>query len=290
MKYLDPVTAAQLRNLSLNFQRLVAEGVPSGAHRASTKGLSQEFAQHRPYAPGDELKFLDWKLFARHDRFYTKEFEEERSLRLQLLLDASGSMAFEGKWEFACRLAMAVAYLTLAGGDDAGLAVFDTAVRDALPVGRGLPWLERIDAALAATAPERETSIEDALQAFAPRLRRRSFIVLVSDLFADPEKLISTLKILRSRKHAVLVLHVLSKSERELQFSGTVRFEDLETGAELRCDPLVLRDQYKTELERWQRLLAASFSRSEIGYEVLHTDLPWEAALKRLLGTSALRG
>ncbi len=158
MQYLDPVSLAKLKNLRLEFGRLATEGHSSGRHRSLWKGFSHDFSQHRAYVPGDEIRAIDWKVYARQDRFYVREYKAENILTTHILIDASGSMAFcaggrAPKWEHACRLAMALGYLILAQSDAVGLAAFDTEPRDFLPPRASFSHLEIMDSALRARTP-----------------------------------------------------------------------------------------------------------------------------------------
>lgn len=288
MKFLDPVELARLRNLRFDLRRHRVEGQLPGRHRSVRHGFASEFAEHRPYAAGDELKRLDWKVYARKDRFFIKEFQEEKALGSYLLLDASGSMAFRGrgpepKWELACRLAAGLAYLVLAEGDAAGLVPFDTEPRGPISPRQGFAQLEAIDRALASARPGGETSLPRVLKSAVGLVRRRSVVFLVSDLLGDARAVLETVKAFRARKHQVLVLQVLDPMERDLDLDGPVLFEGLEDGARLRCDVPSLRGAYRAGFERQQRLYGASFHSSGIPFDTFYTDQPWHPRLARLL-------
>jgi uncharacterized protein (DUF58 family) len=288
MRYLDALALAQLDRLRLGLGRHRVEGSLSGRHRSLRRGYAQEFAEHRPYALGDEIKRLDWKVYARKERFFVKEYQEEKSLKTFVLLDASGSMAFASggrppKFDHACRLAMAVSYLALVQGDAAGLCVFDAAERSSLPARRGLDHLQRMDALLSDCSPGGETDLPAVLRRIASRAPRRSLVVLVSDLIGEPRALVEMAKALRARRHEVFVLQVIDPSERDLDFDGPVLFESLEGRGRLRCESSLVRDSYRALFEARERLYEASFARSGIRYRVHSTDLPWEPALARLL-------
>ena len=289
MKYLDPISLAKLKNLSLEMRRLAAEGHASGRHRSRWKGFSRDFAQHRPYAPGDELKSLDWKVYARQDRFYVREYQAESLLSTYVLVDASGSMGFSGagreaKWEHACRLAMAMAYLVVSRGDAAGLATFDTEPREFLPPRAALSHLELMDAALCRAAPRGETDLGAVLEGAAARIKRRSLIILISDLLGEPGKVIKVAKAFKARKHELMVLQVLDPLERDLDYEGPTVFKSLEDDSRLFCDATSLRGVYRREFEKFLKGYEASFHRAEIAYAEFFTDRPWEDSLGRLLG------
>jgi uncharacterized protein (DUF58 family) len=282
VRILDPVALAKLRSLSLPLRRLVAEGRSSGRHRSRWRGPSHEFAQHRPYAPGDELKTLDWKVFARQDRFYVREYQAEQSLNAMILLDASGSMAFGAKWDVARGLAMAASYLALAEGDEAGLTIFDSRPRETVPARTSFAQLELLDQTVAAASTGGETDLPAVLEQAAARLRRRSLVVVVSDLLGDAERVLSVARAFKARRHELLVLQVLDPAEISFPYDGNVLFEGLE-GGELFCDAASVGELYRSEMARRLRLYEASFHRSDVVYGLFTTDRPWVEQLARLL-------
>ncbi len=288
MKYLDALAIAKLKNLNLELRRLASEGHLSGRHRSLWRGFSRDFAQHRPYVPGDEVKALDWKVYARKDRFYVREYRAESILTTQLLVDASGSMAFAGpgrapKWDQACRLAMGMATLVVGKGDAAGLITFDDRPRDFLPPRAALSQLELMDAALSERGPGGETDLRAALEQAGLRIRRRSLLILISDLLGDPEGILKALKAFKARKHEILVLQVLDPLERDFAFEGPTLFESLEDQSRLFCDAGALGPLYRAEFERLLKIYEASFHLCEIPYAPFYTDVPWETALGRFL-------
>ncbi|MBI5883913.1 MAG: DUF58 domain-containing protein [Elusimicrobia bacterium] len=283
MKYLDPVALARLRNLELRVRRSMSWAPSPGRHASVSRGLSHDFAQHRAYAPGDELRAIDWKIYARKDRFFVKEFNEERMVTAHLLTDASGSMGFGSKWDLACRLAMAMAYLVAAKGDAAGLMTFDTEPRAGVPARAGMGQLAAIDAALERSAPGGETRLGPVLEKAASQLKRRSVVVLVSDLLGDAPAVVAALKALKARRHEVMVLQVLDPRERTLDFNGPVLFESLEDRSTLSVDADAVRQAYCSEFERCQRLYEAAFHGANIAYGVFSTAVPWDMALGRFL-------
>jgi len=293
MKFLDPVVLAKLRNLRFDLRRHIVEGHLTGRHSSSRRGFSQEFAEHRAYVPGDELKHLDWKVYARKDRFFVKEFQEEKSLKTYLLVDVSGSMGFRGsgtesKWELAGRLSMCMAYLVLAQGDAAGMVTFDTAAREFLPPRQRMANLEQMDSALAAARPGGETDLSRVLRSIGAAIPRRSLIVLVSDLLGDARRVLETLKAFHARRHRILVLQVLDPMERDLDLDGPVQFEPMEGGAPLRCEVSLLRDAYREAFALQQRLYQASFAGTGIHYATFYTDAPWEHGLARFLARQSM--
>jgi uncharacterized protein (DUF58 family) len=288
MRYLDPLALAQIKNLRLPLRRLAAEGTLGGLHRSVHKGFSQEFAEHREYVPGDEIKFLDWKVYARKDRYFVRQFVEEKSLKTHFLLDASGSMGYRdrgllSKFEYACHWTLALSYLVLKQKDYVGVATFDAALRKTLAPGESMGHLTLIDDMLAGVRPAGVADFSQALRELSTRLSRRSLVLVFTDLLGSPEAMRKALRALRAQKHEVLVLQVLDPSEMELPWDGQVRVESLEGGAPLSLDAAILREPYRERMSHEGRLNEASFREGEIGYRVLMTDVPWVAALSRFL-------
>jgi uncharacterized protein (DUF58 family) len=288
MRYLDPVALATLRNLRLELRRLAAEGASAGRHRSLVKGLSQDFAQHRQYVPGDELKTLDWKVYARQDRYYVREYTAETALTTHVLLDVSGSMAFSAggrapKYDHAARLAMAVSYLVLQGGDAVGLTTFADRVKKVAPPRSSLTHLELMDTMLSETAPAGETDLGGALERAASAIKRRSLVVLISDLLGEPERVLKVVKSFKARRHELLVLQVLDPQEREFDFDGPTVFESMEAEPELFCEAGALRRLYRAEFDKLLKLYEGTFQRADIAYSCFFTDSAWELALGRFL-------
>lgn len=288
MNYLDAVALAKLGGMRLGGRTLPAEGAAVGRHKSPRKGFSRDFAQHRPYAPGDEVKALDWKVYARQDRYYVREYRAESLLTAHILVDASGSMGFseggrEAKWNRACRLAAAASYLALAQGDATGITLFDTEPRETLPPRAALSQLELIDAVLSRNSPKGETRLAQTIEACAARLKRRSLVILVSDLLGNPEEVAGAVRRLKAKHHAVLVLQVLDPQERDFSYEGAAIFESLEGGPPLSCDAGALRAAYRAEFDKRQRLYERALHGCEAPYAVFYTDRPWDEGLARLL-------
>lgn len=266
---------------------MAGAGSAGGRHRSLLRGRSQEFAEHRHYVPGDEVRSLDWKVYARQDRFFVKEHQQEDLLTAFILLDRSASMGFIGqgssKWELACRLSMALAYLALSQGDAAGLVTFDVEPRQDLPPKSGLPQLRLFDEALVRSSPAGTTDLGAVLERLAGRLRRRSLVVLISDLLGEPEGVVAVLKALRARRHEALVLQVLDPIERDFTFEGPIVFEGLEDARLVEVDASAVADAYRAEFAKRQRLYEANFHRSEIPYLPFYTDVPWDVSFGRFL-------
>ncbi|HXG43366.1 MAG TPA: DUF58 domain-containing protein [Gemmatimonadales bacterium] len=285
---LDPKEAASLAGLELLSEGIV-EGFLSGLHRSPRRGFSVEFAEHRMYQPGDELRYVDWKLLARNDRLYVKQYEEETNLRAMLVVDVSRSMGWTGhpervltKHAYVQRLAAALALLLLRQRDATGLIAFDEAVRAAVPSRARMVHWYQVLRVLGDLQAGRGTAAEPALTRVVDLLRRRGLVVFISDLLLDRELALRALKFLRHRGHQVLVLHVMDPAELELAGPAEARFEDPETGAAVVLRPRDWARAYRETVEgvvaAWRRACRTS----GIHYHQLTTDTPFGHALRRI--------
>ena len=270
--------------------RQVVEGFIAGLHRSPHRGFSVEFAEHRMYQPGDDLRYIDWRMYGRSDRYYIKQFEEETNLRAYLLVDVSASMAWTSSDEllppklwYAKQLAASLALLLVRQGDAVGLLTFDAAMRSHIaPRGGRRHWHELLRT-LAPLEAAGRTDPGSALRDLAGRLRRRGLVILISDLLVDPEATRLALRFLRHRGHEVLVFHLLDPGERELPGVGEVRFIDPETDEELPVSAADVRREYREAVEHalaeWRRELAPQ----GIEYVLVGTDEPMSLALRAYL-------
>lgn len=252
-EFLSPEMMRKLEALALR-SRYVVEGLRAGAHASRLKGASVEFADHRQYVKGDNLRHLDWKVFGRTERFYVRQFEQETNLRVHLILDGSASMGFSyadrpSKYDFACRIAAAFGYVVCKQQDSLGLTVFDNALREEIPNRSGMRHLRLILEKLSANRPRGLTDTGHALHALAERSLRRGLIVILSDLFDDPEALFRAVAHFRKKLHDVILLQILDPAELEFSFDGVAEFVDMETGEKLEVDPALARAAYKKELQ-----------------------------------------
>ena len=285
-RFLRPEVAARLDNLSLR-ARLVVEGFIAGHHRSPYHGYSVEFAEHRAYGSGDEIRHIDWKLFGKTDRYYIKRFEEETNLKCYLLLDQSKSMIFASgsttKLDYAQTLAAALAYLMLKQQDAVGLALFDSELRNYLPP-RGKPsHMKALMAAMSAIVPGPETRMSPMLHQLAEGIRKRGLIVLISDLLDDPDEVMMGLKHFRHRKHEVIVFHVLDPQELEFSFSSRTRFNDLETGDSITTEPWHIQKIYQQAVNKFVAGYRTLCRQHNIDYVLLRTDQPMDRALSEYL-------
>lgn len=285
---LDPAEVARLGGLEVVTEGIV-EGFLAGLHRSPRRGFSVEFAEHRMYQPGDEPRYLDWRLLARSDRLYVKQFEEETNLRAMLVLDASRSMDWAGdpsrltKREYADRLVAALALVLLRQRDATGLITFDDTVRMLTPPrARHTQW-HLLLRALGTHAPGQGTAAEPALRRVVEQLRRRGLVVFVSDLLFDPPLVLKALRFLRHRGHQVLVLHIMDPGEVELRGAAEARYQDPESGQAVVLRPADWAQAYartvSTAVAEWR----AACRRRGIAYERITTDTPFGHALRQAL-------
>jgi uncharacterized protein (DUF58 family) len=275
--------------------RLVVEGVMAGLHKSPFKGFSVEFAEHRQYGPGDEIRHIDWRAYGKTDRYYVKEYEEETNLKAYLVVDASGSMGYAGrtpsKLEHARRLAAALAYLAISQRDAVGLVTFGGGLRAMIPPRSAPGHFSVVCRALEQAAPEGEAPLSGILHALADRIRRRGLVIIASDGFDDLDALGSALRHLRHRHHEVLFFHTLAPEEEEFPFRHPARFRSLERpGHDLRVDPLTLRSAY---LERFGAFCASLKERirgMDADYHRASTAEPIERTLLDYLASRRGRG
>ncbi|MBI4568087.1 MAG: DUF58 domain-containing protein [Planctomycetes bacterium] len=267
--------------------RHIVEGFLAGRHRSPYKGSSVEFAEHREYVVGDDTRHLDWKVFARTDRLYVRQFEEETNLRVQVLLDVSESMAYGApalsKLRYGSVLAASICYLAMHLADAAGLCLFDDDLRAVHPATTSKTFLPAMAADLEAARPVRRSDLAAAFRAAAKALPRRALVVIISDLLDEPDRVLAGLRLLRFRPHEVAVFHLLHEDEWRLPFDGLTRFEGLESAGLLTADPRGLRDSYLAELGAFQREVREGCVRHEIDYVPVSTADPVDAVLSDYL-------
>jgi uncharacterized protein (DUF58 family) len=285
-RFLHPETIKRIERLDLR-ARYVVEGFLSGMHRSPYFGQSVEFRQHREYTYGDDLRYVDWKVWAKQDRYCVKQFEEDTNLRCTLLCDVSGSMRYGGgamsKYEYGCTLAASLAYLLLRQQDAVGCMAFDDQPRITVPLRTKRNHLDSILQALEAGFPRNKTDIFPIFRNVAENYPRRGMMVLVSDLLVEREGLFKGLRLLRSRGHDVMVFHVLDDDELDFSFNGPTRFDGLETDDQLRCNPRALREGYLAALNAYLDEVRRGCSRHQVDYTLLRTSQPLDAALAAYL-------
>ena len=282
-RMLDPLVVSRLSNLEL-IARLVVEGFITGLHRSPYHGFSVEFTDHRPYMPGDELKNVDWKLYAKTDRYYIKQYEEETNLKAYLLLDASRSMAFSQggtlpKERYAVLLAASLSYLLLRQRDGVGLAVYSDALRQYIPPRARMSQLKALTAALQALQCDGLTRPLPIFRELAERIHRRGLIVVLSDLLTSPEETLRSLKYFAHRKNEVIVFHILDPTEISLAGRGEVIYRDMETGELLQTNSWEIKKAYDRKMKNMIAGLRARCRESLIDYQLVSTDTPFDKAL-----------
>lgn len=293
--YIDPATLMRIKNLQLR-AKAVVEGFLSGLHRSPYHGFSVEFSEYRQYTPGDDPKYLDWRLFARSDRFYLKRFQEETNLRCYLLVDLSRSMGFRSaamtynKVEYTKTAAATIAYFLTLQRDAVGLITFDQAIRDYLPARFRSGHLHRLMMCLEHQVAGTETDLGLPLEQVARTTRKRGLVLLLSDLLAPVESLETKLGYLRSQGHEVVVIRVLDPAEVSFTFQDEAMFFDLESGRELYVDPQAARAEYQRRFRDHATDLSRACSSLGVDLYDLTTDQPLDLALFDLINSRIRRG
>ncbi|MEN3940758.1 DUF58 domain-containing protein [Prosthecobacter sp. SYSU 5D2] len=285
---LEAEDITSLQSLQL-FARTVVEGFTTGNHASPHKGFSVEFRQHRPYVQGDDIRRLDWKIFGRADRFYIREFDEETNLRATVVLDASGSMGYRGqkgvqKFDYARKLAAAMAYLLMSQQDAVGLITFDSKIREFIPNRTRITHLHHLLETMVKTEPGKDTALAPVLESLAQRLKRRGLVILISDFFDDAAAIMRAIGVLRKKGHEIIAMQLWDRDELEFPFGQWSRFENLENAEEsLLLDPAAVRQRYMEVLKDFQGKLTEGFRKHQVDYLSLPTDEPHAAALRSYL-------
>lgn len=304
-RLLDPAVLAKLKGLRLRAEHIV-EGYVAGLHRSPFQGFSIEFAEHREYAPGDDLRFVDWKVFGKTDRVYLKQYEEETNLIAYLVLDQSESMTYQSgagesrgrkpsegapmsKLEYAQTAAAALAYLVLHQQDAVGLATFDDRVRRVMRPSSSPATLNQLLAEMERVDAREKTATGPIFHDLAERLSRRGVVFVFSDLFDDVDSMLAGLKHFRHRRHDVIVCHVLDPAELEFPFDQPTLFKGLEQAGDILADPARLREAYKTEFDAFTTAVATGCRSQGADYLQLRTDQPLDAVLHRFLAARQQR-
>ncbi|MEE2888992.1 MAG: DUF58 domain-containing protein [Planctomycetota bacterium] len=285
-RLLDPSSLAKISGLIVR-ARMIVEGSITGLHRSPFHGSSVEFAEHREYVPGDDIRHIDWKVFGRSDRYYIKQFEEETNLRVQLVLDASESMTYGSgamtKLDYARTLAASLAYLILGQQDAVGALVFDEKIRAEAPISQSRSHLQDLVGVLAQQSGKDATDIGEVLGRVSDRLKRRCLIVLLTDLFDDKDGLVHGLRRLRHAGHDVLVLHVMDPDELNFPFTRMTLFEGLEDYPDQLADPEAVREAYLVEIREFMRELRRDFRNSGIQYQLADCSRAFDQVLRESL-------
>ena len=264
--------------------RLVVEGFITGLHKSPYHGFSVEFTEHRQYMPGDEIKHIDWKAYGKTDRFYIKQFEEETNLKSYLIVDASRSMDYASKgnlkkFEYASYVAAALSFLMIEQRDAVGLILFDEGVRVSLPPRATRSYLKEILKELESAQPAKKTGTSVSLNLIAEQIKRRGLVIVLSDLFDNPESVVTALKHFRHKGHEVVVMQILDPLERSFAFDGDAIFKDLETQEELMTQPWHIQKAYQQSMQEFLDFYKRQCRDNNIDYVLLDTSTPFDKAL-----------
>jgi uncharacterized protein (DUF58 family) len=286
-RYLQPHVVSRLSNMELR-ARLVVEGFITGLHRSPYHGFSVEFAEHRPYMPGEEIRHIDWKIYGKTDRYYIKRYEEETNLKAYLVLDTSRSMAFASpgalpKLEYAAYLGAALAYMMIKQQDAVGLTLFDETITSYLPPHATKAYLRQILVSLQTMSASGKTGAGAALHQVADRIRRRGLVVIISDLLDNPDDVLTALKHFRHKKNEVIVMHVLDPLERTFSFGGDAQFKDMETDERLTTQPWQVERAYRRQMQEFLDRYKRQCRENYIDYVLLDTHTPFDVALVEYL-------
>lgn len=286
-QFLDPAVLAKISSLELR-ARAVVEGFIQGLHRAPHLGASTDFAEHRPYMPGDDVRRVDWRLYARSDRYYVKEFEADTNTNLMLVLDVSRSMLYGSKLQYACTLAACLAYFSSLQRDRVGLATFANGVVDFVPPSAKhlrlvLHSLDRAPQTVPAK-PATAMRLRDVFQRLSDTVRRRSMVAIISDLYEEPDDVVAAVNCLRGRGNDLMVLHVLEPGEREFPFTESSNFVDLESDEQMPVIPEYLRDDYQRLITQHIETLSRRLVGQGVDFAHFDTRQPMDKALFAYLG------
>lgn len=291
--YLDPRTLASVEGLDLQ-ARLLVEGYVAGMHPSPYHGFSVEFAEHREYVPGDDVRHVDWKVWSKTDKLYLKQYEEETNLLLYLLLDTSESMSYRAddrvsKFKYAQLVVAALAYMVLQQQDSVGLALFDDAVRRYLKPAGQPSHLKEVIHLLDVTPARDKSDLGAVLHDLSERFKRRGIVAIFSDLLDDPTKVLAGLKHFRHRRHEVVVFHVLDPDEVDFPFRDPTLFQGMEGVPDVAADPVAIGAAYRKEVADYLDALKKGCRMIDIDYVPLRTDQPLDVALSAYLAARASR-
>ena len=277
---------AMLDSISMK-AKMIVEGYIIGQHRSPYHGFSVEFAEHRGYEPGDEVRHIDWRLFGKTNRLYIKRYEEETNLRAHLILDTSKSMAYKSggvsKLEYGSYLLAALSYLMIRQQDAAGVVLFDKNIRSFIPPKSISSHLNTLLNALDIDSPGEDTKIEPVLHEMAERIKKRGLVIIISDLFDDPENIMNGLKHFRHSKQEVILFHILDRNELEFDFNTRTKFLDMESGEEIVTEPWHIRSSYTDLVSELQSYYKKECREHLIDYFPVFTDQDLDKSITEYL-------
>ena len=285
-KYLHPETVALLDTMALK-AKLVVEGYIIGKHQSPYHGFSVEFAEHRSYETGDEIRHIDWKLFGKTDRLYVKRYQEETNLSSHIILDSSKSMLYKSgnisKLAYANSLVAALSYLMISQQDAVGLVKFSNKINKFLPAKSKPSYLNQILKQLDDRDTDKDTKIESVLHEMAERINKRGLIILFSDLLDEPDDIINGLKHFRHKKQEVIVFHILDRKEFEFDFDTRTQFLDMETGEHIITEPWLIKDNYQQIIDDLKSFYKKECQENSIDYVPIYTDESFDKSLTEYL-------
>ncbi|MEM7454604.1 MAG: DUF58 domain-containing protein [Planctomycetota bacterium] len=289
--YLDAKTLDQIKRLDVR-ARVVVEGFITGQHRSPYHGFAVEFASHREYAPGDDLRHIDWKVWSKTDRLYIKEYEEETNLKCHLLVDCSKSMRYGeatgwSKYDYAATAAASLGYMMQQQQDAVGLVLFSNRVETTLKASTNPSHMKKLFHTLETTEPDEVTDISDPFLQLSSRIRQRGMVILFSDLFLHPDELAKSLMQFRYRNHEVVVFHVMHTDELEFPFEDNTLFRGLEMAAQLNTEPRALRKAYLESVEKYMARVKRVCATAGIDHVLLDTGKPLDGVLSTYLNFRA---
>ena len=283
-KYLDPAVLSKIGNLEL-IARLVVEGFITGLHRSPYHGFSVEFSEHRQYRMGDEIKHLDWKVLARSEKYYIKQYAEETNLRAMVIVDSSASMKYASKgniskFEYASYLAASIMYLLINQRDAIGLSLYDSGVRGFFPASGRKSYLTELIKELENTTPSNLTNTAPALNEIAERIHRRGLVVIISDFLDDSESILKAISHFRHKKHDVCVFQILDPRELDFNFGSAAQFVDMESSEEMITQPQQIHKAYAKAAANFLQSFKKGCRNLNVDYNFATTDLPFDHTLR----------
>ncbi|RMD92413.1 MAG: DUF58 domain-containing protein [Calditrichaeota bacterium] len=293
LRFLDPKILSKIAGMELR-AKTVVEGFISGLHRSPYRGFSSEFAEYRQYAPGDDVRFIDWKVYGRTDRYYVKSFEEETNLHCHILLDVSASMNYRSdglsKLEYASYLAASLGYLMFQQKDGVGLMTFDKEIRQLIPARNKRGHLLSILRILENIQASHSTDFSLPLHQMAENLRKKGMVILISDLIDDPQAILAGLQHFRFQGHDVLVFHIMDDTELTFPFKNATKFLDMEGSKQITTIPRLIRETYLKNLNKHIEALKKGCGQHNIEYQLLNTSKPLDFALFTFLAVRSGKG
>ena len=282
-KYLEPEVISKLKTLDLK-ARFIVEGFMVGLHKSPYHGFSAEFSEHRPYMQGDSIKNIDWKVFAKRDKYFIKQFEEETNLISHIFLDVSKSMNYKSsgsvtKLEYAITLAAALLYIIINQQDAAGLVVYSDVIQNYLPPKSNKIYMKKLFTELANVKPSGATNTSECLKSVLDKIKKRGLVIIISDFFDDPESVISAIKKFHYKKNEVIVFQIVDPAEKDFSFDRDAVFKDLETGEEMTTLPYQIQKSYIEAFNEFTNKIKKECRSFGVEYNLISTADPFDKAL-----------